>query len=244
MARRRPGTNPGLIGRVRWGNLGRLAALGAAGLLFALVPRGGPPPGPPPGGEPARAPRGCQAADPVDPRDPAALGIKRKVPRKSAVRRRGVARAFVGMATGATDQRESVDSPTSRAARGAGGQSADASGRPAASPAPARADSSSTASLIARSRALRRRPRPSKATDPPERPEPSDPAPPRVPLTGSHRRQARALALDVRQLVVDPVARVARGHDLLQALGAPPALVRPSSAHGGSRRPAPGCRTG
>ncbi|MEA2348068.1 MAG: hypothetical protein QOG62_1855, partial [Thermoleophilaceae bacterium] len=46
MARRRPGSSPGLMARVRWGNLGRLAALVAAGLTFALVPRGGPPPGP------------------------------------------------------------------------------------------------------------------------------------------------------------------------------------------------------
>src|SRR5207249_219690 len=43
------------------------------------------------------------------------------------------------------------------------------------------------------------------------------------PLAG--RRRARALGVDVGQLIVDPVARVARADDLLQALRAPRPLL-------------------
>ena len=43
------------------------------------------------------------------------------------------------------------------------------------------------------------------------------------------RRPAAALGVDVRQLVVDPVAGVARGHDALQPLGPPGALLRRTS---------------
>jgi translation initiation factor IF-2 len=39
MARRRADGPPGLLDRVRWGNLGRLVALLAAGLLIAVGPR-------------------------------------------------------------------------------------------------------------------------------------------------------------------------------------------------------------
>ena len=39
MARRRADAPPGLLDRVRWGNVGRLVALLAAGLLLALGPR-------------------------------------------------------------------------------------------------------------------------------------------------------------------------------------------------------------
>ena len=53
MARRRGDGPPGLIDRVRWGNVGRLAAFLAAGLLIAVGPGscGG-------GGRPAAQPRG------------------------------------------------------------------------------------------------------------------------------------------------------------------------------------------
>src|SRR3954464_15767321 len=69
MERRRADGGSGLLARVRWGNVGRLAALLAAALLVLSGPRGcmpaqtpeGVPPPPPPGPTPAparRRPRG------------------------------------------------------------------------------------------------------------------------------------------------------------------------------------------
>ena len=59
------------------------------------------------------------------------------------------------------------------------------------------------------------------------------------------RRCCRALGADVGELLGDPDARVALADDLAQARRRAGAAPRdPSSARGGSCRPAPGCRTG
>src|SRR3954468_10965480 len=67
MARRRADGEPGLIDRVRWRNVGRLAVLLAAGLLIALGPRGC-------GEKPASLPPETRIAPPAQPpaTDPAA----------------------------------------------------------------------------------------------------------------------------------------------------------------------------
>src|ERR687896_738574 len=77
---------------------------------------------------------------------------------------------------------------------------------------------------------------PGPETRPPVRPPPEAPAPARPAHRRVHtrsgpvglrpdRRLAAALRLDVRQLVVHPVARIARRDDPLQALRAPRALL-------------------
>src|SRR3954447_20223383 len=88
MARRRAEGEPGLIDRVRWRNVGRLAVLLAAGLLIALGPRGcehEPAPLPPetrvaPSPTPTPAPPAAE---------PAGSAPRRAEPRHSKRRRRG-----------------------------------------------------------------------------------------------------------------------------------------------------------
>src|SRR4051794_4941886 len=89
MARRRAGAAPGLMGRVRWANVGRLAALLAAGLLILV--------GPPRGCGPSSAePPVVAAPGPLPPAaEPrAARGTRpRRAPRRRPVRRHRPARA-------------------------------------------------------------------------------------------------------------------------------------------------------
>ena len=83
MALRRASGQPGLIDRVRWGNLGRLAALLAAGVTIGLGVLGGDePPSPPPGAEPFLRPADPALGDLGRPTGP------RAGPRKRATKRR------------------------------------------------------------------------------------------------------------------------------------------------------------
>src|SRR3954449_13435870 len=68
MERRRADGGPGLLARVRWGNVGRLAALLAAALLILAGPRGcrrGEGPSPPGGGVNGAAPQPRLPASPL-----------------------------------------------------------------------------------------------------------------------------------------------------------------------------------
>src|SRR3954454_15631993 len=83
MARRRADGEPGLIDRVRWRNVGRLAVLLAPGLLIALGPRGC-------GENPASLPPETRVAPPAQPpaTDPAARGPQPAEPRRHRPRHR------------------------------------------------------------------------------------------------------------------------------------------------------------
>src|SRR3954451_14128144 len=95
MARRRADGEPGLIDRVRWRNVGRLAVLLAAGLLIALGPRGC-------GENPASLPPETRIAPPAQPpatdpaaRDPQPAEPRRHRPRQRKKRRHAHKRALL-----------------------------------------------------------------------------------------------------------------------------------------------------
>src|SRR3954447_25246050 len=106
MERRRADGGPGLLARVRWGNVGRLAALLAAALLILAGPRAcrrGEVPSPPGAGVIGAVPQRQQppsplpAATPPPPRAAASPGGGRE-PRGKARRAAGQAQAAKGPA--------------------------------------------------------------------------------------------------------------------------------------------------
>src|SRR5215213_761350 len=110
MERRRADGGPGLMARVRWGNVGRLAALLAAALLILAGPRGcarreaPSPPGAavidaepqrrqPPSPLPAATPPPVELEQPADtPKQRRAKPTRRRAKRKAMRRRRPAAR--------------------------------------------------------------------------------------------------------------------------------------------------------
>src|SRR4051794_25810295 len=91
MERRRADGGPGLLARVRWGNVGRLAALLAAALLILAGPRGcrrGEVPSPPGAGVTGAAPQRQLPPSPL----PAATPTPEAAIPKAAARRRSTRR--------------------------------------------------------------------------------------------------------------------------------------------------------
>src|SRR4051794_16297518 len=106
MERRRADGGPGLLARVRWGNVGRLAALLAAALLILAGPRGcrrSEVPSPPGAGVIGAGPQRQQPPSPLPAAtpppvtaEPAARPAKRTARRRRHSRRRTRARAQRG----------------------------------------------------------------------------------------------------------------------------------------------------
>src|SRR5688572_9284824 len=111
MGRRRLRATPGLLGRVRWGNVGRLVALVAAVLLVVLGPPGGGG-GSPPASRPRHdgppvvgpGPRLRPPAD-VAPRKRRQLGRRSRPPRRPSRRPRRGRRRRAGHTGGKGRQR-------------------------------------------------------------------------------------------------------------------------------------------
>src|SRR4051794_38909612 len=91
MERRRADGGPGLLARVRWGNVGRLAALLAAALLILAGPRGcrrGEVPSPPGAGVTGAAPQRRLPPSPLPAATPAPAVAAPKAARSRPARRK------------------------------------------------------------------------------------------------------------------------------------------------------------